>query len=111
MALRPTGIPAYAGAWTPTEAQPQPPEQYLVYTTMTHEAEHWDDAPRCFRVYVYLNLWSAKSPTVSAAAVRGAMGNAGFGMLEESYSYNAEAKQTLVSWTWVLQWRFPLEAA
>ena len=108
-ALRPTGIPTFAGAWMPTDEQPKPPKQYLVYTTMTYESEHWDDAPRCFRVYVYLNLWSTTDPTVSVAAVRGAMRKAGFGMLEESHTYDPGAKQTLVSWTWVFQWIFPEE--
>ena len=40
-----------------------PPQQYLVYTTQTYEDEHWDDANRRYRVYVYLNLWGTVDPT------------------------------------------------
>ena len=45
-ALRPTGIPAFAGAWKATAENPTVPDQYLVYTTQTYETEHWDDALR-----------------------------------------------------------------
>lgn len=102
-ALRPIGIPAFAGAWKPTAAQPTALDQYLVYTTMTREDEHWDDAFRRYRVYVYLNLWSAHDPTVAIASVRAAMRQAGFALLEESDSYNADARQTLVAWTWIIR--------
>ena len=61
-ALQPTGIPAFAGAWKSTVAYPVTPEQYLVYTTMITEDEHWDDAARRYRVHVYLNLWSKTDP-------------------------------------------------
>ncbi|NLV85439.1 MAG: hypothetical protein GXY60_12820 [Spirochaetales bacterium] len=105
-ALRPTGIPAFAGAWRPTATQPTAPEQYLVYTTMTREDEHWDDAFQRYRVYVYLNLWSANDPTTAISTVRAAMRQAGFAMLEESDSYSAEARQALVAWTWVF-WSEP----
>ena len=102
-ALRPIGIPAFAGAWKPTAAQPTALDQYLVYTTMTREDEHWDDAFRRYRVYVYLNLWSAHDPTVAIASVRAAMRQGGFALLEESDSYNADARQTLVAWTWIIR--------
>ena len=102
-ALQPTGIPAFAGAWKSTPAQPTAPDQYLVYTTMTREDEHWDDEFRRYRVYVYLNLWSANDPTAAIASVRAAMRQAGFAMLEESDSYNPDARQTLVAWTWVIR--------
>ena len=102
-ALRPTGIPAFAGAWKSTPMQPTAPEQYLVYTTMTREDEHWDDEFRRYRVYVYLNLWSVNDPTAATATVRAAMRQAGFALLEESDSYNPDARQTLVAWTWVIR--------
>lgn len=102
-ALRPTGIPAFAVAWKPTAAQPIAPEQYLVYTTMTREDEHWDDEFRRYRVYIYLNLWSVHDPTEAISSVRAAMRQAGFALLEESDSYNADARQTLVAWTWVIR--------
>ncbi len=102
-ALRPTGIPAFAGAWKPTAAQPTAPDQYLVYTTMIREDEHWDDEFRRYRAYVYLNLWSDSDPTDAIQTVRAAMRRACFALLEESDSYNAEARQTLVAWTWVIR--------
>lgn len=102
-ALIPTGILAFPGAWKPTAAQPITPTQYLVYTTMTLEDEHWDDALRRCRVYVYLNLWSDSDPTDAIRAVRAALRAAGFAMVEEDerISPDAEARQYLVSWTWV----------
>ena len=105
-ALMPTGIPAFACAWRPTAAQPAPPAQYLVYTTQTVEDEHWDDAFQRYRVYVYMNLWSANDPTTAITSIRSAMRQAGFAMLEESDSYSADARQTLVAWTWVF-WPAP----
>ena len=102
-ALRHTGIPAFAGAWRPTAAQPTAPEQYLVYTTMTREDEHWDDAFRRYRVHIYLNLWSDNDPTSAITSIRAAMRQAGFAMLEESDSYSADARQALVAWTWVIR--------
>ena len=102
-ALWPTGIPAFTGAWKSTAAQSTAPEQYLVYTTMTREDEHWDDEFRRYRVYVYLNLWSANDPTAAITSIRAAMRQAGFALLEESDSYNAAARQTLIAWTWVIR--------
>ena len=52
-ALRNIGIPVFAGAWKATAENTTPPHQYLVYTTQTYEDEHWDDANRRYRVYVY----------------------------------------------------------
>ena len=103
-ALKPTGIPAFPGAWKPTASQPTTPVQYLVYTTMTTEDEHWDDTLRRYRVYVYLNLWSDPDPTDAIQAVRTALRAAGFAMVEqdERASPDEESRQYLVSWTWVL---------
>ncbi len=100
-ALRPTGISAFAGAWKPTVEHPEAPERYIVYTTMRTEDEHWDDAYRNYRVYVYLNLWIMDDPTESARAIREAMHAAGFSMSDERDSYNADTRQTLIAWTWV----------
>ena len=100
-ALRPTGIPAFAGAWKATAENPTAPDQYLVYTTQTYETEHWDDALRRYEVYVYLNLWCAGDPTDAIRRVRAAMRGAGFAMREEGDSYNDDTGQTLVAWTWV----------
>jgi hypothetical protein len=102
-ALAPTGIPAFAGAWKPTETQPSAPAQYLVYTTLTAEDEHWDDLLRRCRVYVYLNLWSETDPTAVISAVRAAMRRGGFALVEESDDYDADARRTRVSWTWVIR--------
>ena len=55
-ALSSLGIPVFAGAWKATAEGVTPPPQYLVYTTQTYEDEHWDDANRRYRVYIYLNL-------------------------------------------------------
>ena len=100
-ALRPTGIPAFAGAWQSTVEYPIAPEQYLVYTTMTTEDEHWDDALRRYQLHVYLNLWTALDPTEAIRQVRAAMRRAGFAMLDETDSYNDDTRQTLIAWTWV----------
>jgi hypothetical protein len=103
-ALNPTGIPAFPGAWKPTAAQPTAPAQYLIYTTMTTEDEHWDDALRRYRVYVYLNLWSDPDPTEAIRTVRAALHAAGLAMVEEDEraSPDEESCQYLVAWTWVL---------
>lgn len=101
-ALSPIGIPAFSGAWKPTVAHATAPDQYLVYTTMATEDEHWDDAPSRYLVYVYLNLWSKPDPTSAIHQVRLAMRQAGFQLVEESDSYNDDTGQTLIAWTWVL---------
>ena len=62
-ALASVGIEAFPGAWKPTAEHTTAPNQYIVYTTMTYEDEHWDDEFRRYRVYVYLNLWSRIDPT------------------------------------------------
>lgn len=101
-ALRPTGIPTFAGAWKAAPEHQTLPTEYLVYTTMTTEGEHWDDAVREYRIYVYLNLWTMIDPTATIRLVRAAMRQAGFSMEDETDSYNDDTRQTLVSWTWVL---------
>ena len=102
-ALRPTGIPAFAGAWKATEQFPTVPDQYIVYTTMMREDEHWDDDFRHYIVYVYLNLWTNRDPTDAARRVRDAMRAAGFAMDGQNDSYNDDTRQTLISWTWVIR--------
>ena len=103
-ALRGISILAFPNAWKPTAAQPTAPAQYVVYTTMTTEDEHWDDDLRRYRVYVYLNLWSEPDPTAAILAVRAALRAAGFALIDERVqaSPDEEANQYLVSWTWVL---------
>jgi hypothetical protein len=102
-ALASTGIPAFPGAWKPTAAQPTAPAQYLVYTTLTTEDEHWDDGFRHYRVYVYLNLWSDADPTDAIRATRAALRAADFALVEETEQASPDdaANQYLVSWTWV----------
>lgn len=100
-ALRPTGIPAFAGAWKATAEHPTAPDQYLVYTTMRTEDEHWDDGALQYRVYIYLNLWSMSDPIAAIRLVRDAMRSAGFAMQDETDSYNDDTRQTLIAWTWV----------
>ena len=100
-ALKLTGIPAYATAWRKTAAHPTAPDKYLVYTVMTTERHHHDDAVQSYRVYIYLNLWTKGDPTADIQKVRDAMYAAGFGMSSELDSYNDETDQTLIAWTWV----------
>ena len=102
-ALKTTGIPTFPNAWKPTAVQPTAPAQYMVYTTMTTEDEHWDDGFRRYRVYVYLNLWSEPDPTEAILEVRAALRAGGFALIDERIqaSPDEEANQYLVSWTWV----------
>lgn len=108
-ALRPTGIPAFAGAWKSTVEYPITPEQYMVYTTVRTEDEHWDDEAWRYRVYVYLNLWSKTDPTPAILQVRAAMRQAGFVFVEETdqmandSGYNEDTRQYLTSWTWLCE--------
>jgi len=101
-ALREIGIPVFAGAWKPTPENPTAPDQYVVYTTMVTEEEHWDDEFRQYRVYVYLNLWSKGDPTEMVRRIRTDMRLAGFGFYEETDSYNDETDYNLVAATWVI---------
>ena len=101
-ALRGIGIPVFAGAWKPTPENPTAPDQYVVYTTMVTEEEHWDDEFRQYRVYVYLNLWSKGDPTEMVRRIRTDMRLAGFGFSEETDSYNDETDYNLVAATWVI---------
>ena len=106
-ALRPTGIPVFAGILSPADGQPELPGQYLVYSSMTVEDEHWDDAPARYKTFVYLNLWSASDITDAIFKVRRAMRAAGFVMEEETDrgynrpSYSTEASLFTMAWTWV----------
>ena len=81
----------------------------MVYTTMRTEIEHWDDEPRRYQVYVYLNLWSRIDPTTAVSLVRAAMRQAGFALVEETdqeagdSGYNDDTRQYLTSWTWACE--------
>ena len=105
-ALKNIGIPVMAGVWRATSSQQNPPPQYAVYSSTTTEAAHQDDHVQSFRTYVYLNLWSDSDPTETAAAIRSAMYNYGFSMVEESDkgynqpSYDNATRQYTVQWTW-----------
>lgn len=101
-------VPVYQDAYRPTAKSQAQPDQYIVYTTMTTEDWHADDAYQSIRTYVYMNLWSMGDPTDTAKAVRAAMREAGFAMSEESTgattgeSYYAEGPNLFcVRWTWV----------
>ncbi|MEF9974544.1 MAG: hypothetical protein RR296_10405 [Clostridia bacterium] len=108
-ALEHLGIPAYVGIWRATSNDPNPPSQYLIYSTTTTEASYQDDLVTSYRTHVYLNLWSNTDPTDSAMRVRQAMYAAGFSMVEESdkgYNqpgYDTATKQYTVQWTWCLR--------
>lgn len=108
-ALAGVGIPAFAGIWRPTPGFPNPPAQYLVYSTSTAEDAHQDDRVVSYRTYVYLNLWSDGDPTDTARLVRSAMYAAGFAMVEETdKGYNQPAydnltRQFTIQWTWCLR--------
>ena len=97
-ALADIGIPVYALVLRATSP---PPTQYIVYTTMTTEDEHWDDTLLRYKIYVYLNLWSKSDPTEMTLTVRNAMRSGGFEMVEESDSFEDETEMYLVSSTWV----------
>ena len=102
-ALKATGIPTFALAWRSTAQYPAAPDLYIVYTTMTTETEHWDDAPRRYLIYVYLNIWCKSDPTDARNSVRSAMRAAGFVLVEESDSYEEDTQSYLVSSTWLMQ--------
>ena len=102
-ALKATGIPAFALAWRSTQQNQTAPDLYIVYTTMTTETEHWDDAPRRYLIYVYLNIWCKNDPTDARNSVRSAMRSSGFALVEESDSYEEDTQSYLVSSTWLMQ--------
>jgi hypothetical protein len=108
-ALANVGVPVAAGVWRPTPGNPNPPPQYLIYSTTTSEAAHHDDGVVSFRTFVYLNLWSDADPTETARNVRLAMYSAGFSMIEESDkgynqpAYDDLARRFTIQWTWVLE--------
>ena len=101
-------IPVVAGVWRTTSADPNPPEQYIVYSTTTSEDSSADDGITGYKTFVYLNLWSDTDPTEMRYAIRSAMYAAGFGMVEESDkgynqpSYDTATRQYTVQWTWCL---------
>ena len=98
-ALRTTGIPTFALAWRRAAAYPTAPDQYIVYTTMTTESEHWDDTLCQYQIYVYLNLWSKDDPTDASLSVRQAMRSGGFALVEESDSFEEETEYFCISST------------
>ena len=107
-ALANIGIPVMAGIWRATTENQNPPPQYVVYSSTTTEAEHYDDHVRALRTYVYLNLWSDVDPTEMRYRIREAMYSAGFGMVEESDkgynqpAYDTATRQYTMQWTFVL---------
>lgn len=107
-ALQDIGIPVYVGVWRSSAANQNPPSQYVVYSTTTSEADHEDDHPSRYRTFVYMNLWSDSDPTDMRYAIRQAMYDAGFGMIEESDkgynqpAYDTATRQFTVQWTWCI---------
>lgn len=107
-ALAGIGIPVFAGVWRSTSSNPNPPVQYVVYSTTKTEAAHHDDGVTAYRTYVYLNLWSDIDPTAMADIIRQAMYAANFTMVEESDkgynqpAYDTATHQYTVQWTWCL---------
>ena len=108
-ALAGIGIPVFAGVWRATSANPNPPIQYVVYSTTKTEASHQDDHVSSYRTFVYLNLWSDIDPTEMADTIRQAMYAADFSMVEESDkgynqpAYDTATHQYTVQWTWCLR--------
>ncbi len=108
-ALAGIGIPVFAGVWRATSSSPNPPVQYLVYSTTKTEASHHDDQVTSYRTFIYLNLWSDIDPTEMADVIRQAMYEAGFAMVEESDkgynqpAYDTATHQYTVQWTWCLR--------
>ena len=105
-ALRLIGVPVMAGVWRTTTFSQNPPEQYVVSSTVTAEAAYQDDCVCATRTFVYMTLWSDCDPTETAGAIREAMYNYGFAMTEESdrsYSktaYDPATRQYTIQWTW-----------
>lgn len=101
------GFPVLAGVWRPTTANQNPPPQYVVYSSTTTEASHWDDRTKAFRTFVYMNLWSDYDPTETRNRIRELMYEYGFSIREESDkgynqpAYDTATKQYTVQWTWV----------
>lgn len=99
-------IDAYEGAYKATGAKA--PERYVIYTTMTIEADHSDDMPQTLQTYVYMDLWDSSDPTDMARKIRRAMKATGFAMDEErtgnsnvSDGYESSAGMYCINWTWV----------
>lgn len=107
-ALASLDIPAFVGIWRATSSNPNPPDQYIVYSTTTKEETHFDDRVIGTKTFVYMNLWSAGDPIPIAAKVRSAMYDAGFGMVEETDkgynqpAYDAATRLFAIQWTWSL---------
>ena len=105
-ALKHIGVPVMAGVWRATSSSQNPPEQYVVYSTTTTEAAFQDDYVCATRTFVYMNLWSDGDPSDTADAIREAMYNYGFTMVEESDkgynqpAYDTATRQFTVQWTW-----------
>lgn len=101
-------VPVFAGIWRATSNNPNPPSQYIVYSTTAKEETHYDDRVIATKTFVYLNLWSNGDPTALAASVRSAMYAAGFGMVEETdrgyneTAYDVGTRMYTVHWTWSL---------
>lgn len=108
LALKDLGVPVSVGVWRPTTQSPNPPPQYLVYSSTMREDEHYDDQLVSTITFVYLSLWSAVDPTAMVLRVRDAMRAAGFELVEETdRGYNQPAYDTAtelfsVYWTWSL---------
>lgn len=99
-ALANCGIPASMGTWREGLEQSEPPEQYIVYTSMTVPSAHHDDHVAAYDTFAYINLWSKRAPSSAVIAVRAAMGNAGWAMIEERADYDDKSNLFLVAWTW-----------
>ncbi len=81
-ALENTGIPVFFGAWKPTTEAEEPPDIYLVFTTVTRPNRYADNVRKGWRHYIYLNLWAKVPYSSQKDSVISAMEIAGFSIID-----------------------------
>lgn len=81
-------VPAWAGAWQPSDEGDVPPEQYLVYVVENREVAWADDEPWAWERFATMCLWSTTDPTLTAARIRAAMKEAGWNLEKETAGGN-----------------------
>lgn len=100
-ALQSVPVPAFRGAFRPTEAHPEPPGTYCVY--LTNRTPEWpaDDGDTAERRRAFLHLYALSDPEETEAAIEAAMKAEGWQLTHVSDGYVEESGhyETLSEWT------------
>ena len=86
-ALQSAQVPAYRGAFRPTEGRPEPPDTYCVYTLSRTPDWPADDGNTVERLTIFVHLYALGDPEDTEAAIEAAMQLQGFALVRVNDDY------------------------